>query len=77
MSDVERSAYHSCDPTNAKCEKNENFGEDTARTCNRKEPKAAGSVLHPLQFKGMIANSVPKLTDGGEKLSNYPAKAEP
>ena len=68
MSDVERSAYHSCDPTNTKCEKNEHVGEDIARTCNRKEPKAVGLVLHPLQFKGMIANSVPKLTDGGEML---------
>ena len=64
---IDRSAYHSCDPTNTKCEKHEDVGEDTARSCNRK-------VLHPLQLKGMIASSVAKLTDCGEILSNYPAK---
>ena len=31
-------------------------------------------VLDPLQFKGMIANSVAKLTDSGEMLSNCAAK---
>ena len=74
MSDVERSAYRSWGPTNTKCEKHKDVGEDTARTCHRKEPKAAGLVLHPLQFKGTIANSVAKMTDGEKMLSSYPAK---
>ena len=74
MPDVERSTYHSHDPMNTKYKKHDDVGGDTAKSCNNKEPRAAGLVLHPLQFKGMIANSVAKLTDGGEVLSNCPAK---